>query len=62
MKKLVFMFVAVAIISLASCGYNTNNLAVDNDTIPEELIDSIMNNLPEMVDSSLLKDSTNIAQ
>ena len=34
MKKLVFMFVAVAAISFASCGNNTNQAApVDSDSV-----------------------------
>lgn len=39
MKKLVFMFVAVAAISFASCGNKTNQVApVDSDTVA--IIDS----------------------
>ncbi|NPD91349.1 PG1828 family lipoprotein [Xylanibacter muris] len=33
MKKLVFMFVAVAAISFASCGNKTNEAPVDTDTV-----------------------------
>lgn len=37
MKKLVFMFVAVAAISFASCGNKTNQAApVDSDTVVVE--------------------------
>ena len=40
MKKLVFMFVAVAAISFASCGNKTNQAApVDSDTV---VVDSVV--------------------
>ena len=41
MKKLVFMFVAVAAISFASCGNKTNQAApVDSDTVA--VVDSVV--------------------
>ena len=41
MKKLVFMFVAVAAISFASCGQQAQPAQVDTDTI-EEVVDSVL--------------------
>lgn len=47
MKKLVFMFVAVAAISFASCGNKTNQAApVDSDTVAQ------------VEDTTMLSDST----
>jgi hypothetical protein len=44
MKKLVFMFVAVAAISFASCGQQAQPAQVDTDTI-EEVVDSVIDSL-----------------
>ena len=44
MKKLVFMFVAVAAISFASCGQQAQPAQVDTDTI-EEVVDSFIDSL-----------------
>ncbi len=44
MKKLVFMFVAVAAISFASCGQQAQQAPVDTDTI-EEVVDSVVDSL-----------------
>ena len=44
MKKLVFMFVAVAAISLASCGQQAQPAQVDTDTI-EEVVDSVIDSV-----------------
>ena len=44
MKKLVFMFVAVAAISFASCGNKAQQAPVDTDSIAE-VVDSIVDNL-----------------
>ena len=44
MKKLVFMFVAIAAISFASCGNNTKTAATNADSLQ---------------DSSVVNDSTN---
>ena len=45
MKKLVFMFVAVAAISFASCGNQAQQAApVDTDSI-EEVVDSVIDTL-----------------
>ena len=44
MKKLVFMFVAVAAISFASCGQQAQPAQVDTDTI-EEVVDSVVDTL-----------------
>ena len=42
MKKLVFMFVAVAAISFASCGNKANNAApVDTDSVEVATVDSV---------------------
>ena len=41
MKKLVFMFVAVAAISFASCGQQAQPAQVETDTI-EEVVDSVL--------------------
>ena len=49
MKKLVFMFVAVAAISFASCGNKAQQAPVDTDSIAE-VVDSI-------VDSTLVADT-----
>jgi len=57
MKKLVFMFVAVAAISFASCGNKAEQAApVDTDTIAEVLdsvvADSVVDSLAAAVDSA----------
>ncbi len=44
MKKLVFMFVAVAAISFASCGQQAQPAQVDTDTI-EEVVDSVIDSV-----------------
>ncbi len=44
MKKLVFMFVAVAAISFASCGNKAQVAPVDTDSIAE-VVDSIVDSL-----------------
>ena len=44
MKKLVFMFVAVAAISFASCGQQAQPAQVDTDTI-EEVVDSVIDSI-----------------
>ena len=44
MKKLVFMFVAVAAISFASCGQQAQQAPVDTDTI-EEVVDSVIDSV-----------------
>lgn len=42
MKKLVFMFVAMAAISFASCGNKTEQAApVDSDTVVVDSLDSV---------------------
>ena len=56
MKKLVFMFVAVAAISFASCGNKAEQAApVDTDTIAE-VIDSVV--ADSVVADSVAADST----
>ena len=54
MKKLVFMFVAVAAISFASCGNQAQPAQVDTDSI-EEVVDSVIDSVA--VDSAAV-DST----
>ena len=44
MKKLVFMFVAVAAISFASCCQQAQPAQVDTDTI-EEVVDSVIDSV-----------------
>ena len=56
MKKLVFMFVAVAAISFASCGNKAQQAPVDNDSITE-VGDSLLE-----ANDSLNNDSLNAAQ
>ena len=52
MKKLVFMFVAVAAISFASCGNQAQQAApVDTDSI-EEVVDSLVDSAAVAVDSA----------
>lgn len=41
MKKLVFMFVAFAAISFASCGNKTNDAAVATDSIDTMAVDTL---------------------
>ena len=48
MKKLVFMFVAVAAISFASCGQQAQPAQVDTDTI-EEVVDSVIDRIAENI-------------
>lgn len=38
MKKLVFMFVAIAAISFASCGGNKTNTAAETDTVSVDTV------------------------
>ena len=60
MKKLVFMFVAVAAISFASCGNKTEQAApVDADSI-EEVVDSVVDSLA--TDSAAVVDSAAVAE
>ena len=59
MKKLVFMFVAVAAISFASCGNKAEQAApVDTDTIPEVVDDSVASTDSISADSVATADST----
>ena len=54
MKKLVFMFVAVAAISFASCGNKAQQAPVDTDSIAEvadSAIDSLVDSTAAAVDS-----------
>ena len=44
MKKLVFMFVAVAAISFASCGNKAQQAPVDTDSIAE-VVDSVVDSM-----------------
>ena len=44
MKKLVFMFAAVAAISFASCGQQAQQTPVDTDSI-EEVVDSVIDSV-----------------
>ena len=44
MKKLVFMFVAVAAISFASCGNKAQQAPVDTDSIAE-VVDSVIDSM-----------------
>jgi hypothetical protein len=50
MKKLVFMFVAVAAISFASCGQQAQPAQVDTDTI-EEVVDSVIDSIAADTDT-----------
>ena len=54
MKKLVFMFVAVAAISFASCGNKAQQAPVDTDSIAE-VVDSVVDS---MAVDSVAADST----
>ncbi len=56
MKKLVFMFVAVAAISFASCGNKAQAPVQGNDTIPEVVEDSLNDSIQN---DSVQNDSTN---
>ena len=60
MKKLVFMFVAVAAISFASCGQQAQPAQVDTDTI-EEVTDSLVND-SLTTDSTAAADTTAVAE
>ena len=61
MKKLVFMFVAVAAISFASCGNQTQQAPVDVDTIPEVTEDSLVSDSLN-TDSTATADTTAVAE
>ena len=61
MKKLVFMFVAVAAISFASCGQQAQQTPVDVDTIPEVTDDSLVSDSLTS-DSTATADTTAVAQ
>ena len=51
MKKLVFMFVAVAAISFASCGQKAQEVvANDSDSV---VVDSVVDTLVEVADSAV---------
>ena len=56
MKKLVFMFVAVAAISFASCGNQAQPAPADTDTIPEVVENDTLAN------DSLAQDTVQNAQ
>ena len=58
MKKLVFMFVAVAAISFASCGQQAQPAQVETDTI-EEVVDSV---LADSVADSVAVDTAAVAE
>lgn len=60
MKKLVFMFVAVAAISFASCGQQAQPAQVDTDTI-EEVVDSVIDTLA-VADSAAVADTAAVAE
>ena len=45
MKKLVFMFVAVAAISFASCGNKAQQAPVDTDSIAEVVDSSVVDSM-----------------
>lgn len=60
MKKLVFMFVAVAAISFASCGQQAQQAPVETDTI-EEVTDSVIND-SLTTDSTAAADTTVVAE
>ena len=53
MKKLVFAFAAVVAVSFAACGTKTEQAApVDNDSIVEEVVDSLVEDSAAVVDSA----------
>ena len=56
MKKLVFMFVAVAAISFASCGNKAQQAPVDTDSLATEIVDSVV--ADSAVVDSVAADST----
>ncbi len=58
MKKIIILFVAIAVIPLASCSYKNPYPPVDTDSIPEYVIDSIINNISDIEDSTVVTDST----
>ena len=58
MKKLVFMFVAVAAISFASCGNKAQQAPVDGDSIPE--VDTTMVDTTNVDTTNV--DTTNVAK
>ena len=60
MKKLVFMFVAVAAISFASCGNQAQPAQVENDSITEVPADSA--DTTAVADSAAVADSTVVAE
>ena len=55
MKKLVFMFVAFAAISFASCGNKTNDAAAATDSIDTMVVDTLA--ADSVVADSLAADS-----
>lgn len=55
MKKLVFLFVAFAAISFASCGNKAANNATENDSIAVETLEEA---IEEVADSACCGDST----
>ena len=62
MKKLVFMFVAVAAISFASCGQKAQQAPVEEVAEPvEEVVDSLADSLATATDS-VATDSTAAAE
>ena len=57
MKKFLFMFIAIAAISFASCGNRSQNLSIDNDSIPEieKFIDSLSNAIDSVNTDSIIQ-------
>ena len=61
MKKLVFMFVAFAAISFASCGNKTSDAAATNDSdsvVTVDSTDTVSGDSAVVADSSAVADST----
>ena len=57
MKKIVYMFVASAAISLGSCGNRSQNLSINYDSIPqvEKFIDSLSNAIDSVKTDSIIQ-------
>jgi hypothetical protein len=45
MKKLVYVFVASAMFTIASCGNSTEAVNVENDTVDTTVVDSLCDTL-----------------
>ena len=62
MKKIIFIFASIIALSFTSCGQRSQGPAIDNDSIPVETIDMLIDSLTNKADSTSITDSTTVNQ